>query len=43
MRLPRTLPKGRDLITSRATDSAGQRETRFSAKRGNIRRLDVGF
>ena len=42
MRLPRTLPKGRYMITSRATDSAGQRETRFSANRGNLRRLDVG-
>jgi streptogramin lyase len=43
MHLPRTLPKGHYMITSRATDSAGQRESRFSAKRGNLRRLDVGF
>jgi streptogramin lyase len=43
LRLPRVLPKGRYTITSRATDSAGQRETRFSADRGNVRLLRVGL
>ena len=43
LRLPRPLPKGRYTITSRATDSGGQRETRFSAERGNARSLSIGF
>ena len=42
LRLKRRMPKGRYAITSRATDDAGQRETRFSTKLGNVRTRRTG-
>jgi len=36
-RLPPELPTGTYTLTSRATDTAGQRERRFTTKRGNLR------
>jgi Tol biopolymer transport system component len=39
LRLKRRLPNGRYVITSRATDNAGQREIGFSTALGNLRKL----